>query len=105
MPEGTGEVDVAAAAREPGGDDEQPAAGDEQEEFGEDDLPVGEADGQPGTPLQRPATGEPRVDEALARLDDLAGLPVTEHGEVFEHVHRRLREVLGELDPGPTDPP
>jgi len=38
------------------------------------------------------------VDEALASLDELAGLPVTEHPAVFEQVHRRLREVLGELD-------
>jgi hypothetical protein len=47
---------------------------------------------------RRPATGEPRVDAALARLDELAGRPVTEHRAVFEDVHRRLREVLGELD-------
>jgi hypothetical protein len=47
---------------------------------------------------QRPATGEPRVDAALARLDELAGRPVTEHRAIFEDVHRRLRDVLGELD-------
>jgi hypothetical protein len=51
-------------------------------------------------PEQRPATGEPRVDAALARLDELEGLPVTEHRAVFEDVHRRLRDVLGELDTG-----
>ena len=45
-----------------------------------------------------PVTGEPRVDAALARLDELAGRPVTEHRAIFEDVHRRLREVLGELD-------
>ncbi len=49
----------------------------------------------------RPATGEARVDEAMASLDELHRLPVTEHPPVFEQVHRRLREVLGELDPGP----
>jgi hypothetical protein len=48
----------------------------------------------------RQATGEPRVDAALAKLDDLPGLPVTEHRAVFEDVHRRLRDVLGELDAG-----
>lgn len=52
---------------------------------------------------RRPATGENRVDEALAKLDELAGLPVTEHPAVFEQVHRRLREVLGELDSGELD--
>ena len=51
-----------------------------------------------GPPGQRPATGEPRVDAALARLDELAGRPVTEHRAIFEDVHRRLRDVLGELD-------
>jgi len=49
---------------------------------------------------QRPATGEPRVDAALARLDELEWLPVTEHRAAFEDVHRRLRDVLGELDTG-----
>jgi hypothetical protein len=52
-------------------------------------------DGPPGL---RPAIGEPRVDAALARLDELAGRPVTEHRAIFEDVHRRLRDVLGELD-------
>lgn len=52
----------------------------------------------PDGPGQRPATGEPRVDAALARLDELAGRPVTEHRAIFEDVHRRLRDVLGELD-------
>ncbi len=45
-------------------------------------------------------TGDPRVDEAVGRLSELAGLPVTEHPAVFEHVHRRLAEALGDLDPG-----
>jgi len=58
---------------------------------GEDSMDTDEA--------QRcPATGDTRVDEALANLDELTGLPVTEHPAVFEQVHRRLREVLGELD-------
>jgi hypothetical protein len=52
----------------------------------------------PDGPGQRPATGEPRVDAALAKLDELAGHPVTEHRAIFEDVHRRLRDVLGELD-------
>ena len=56
------------------------------------ELPTEGLDGQ------RPATGEPRVDAALARLDELAGRPVTEHRAIFEDVHRRLRDVLGELD-------
>jgi hypothetical protein len=66
----------------------------ELDDAGELDEP-----GEPGEPDgQRPATGEPRVDAALARLDELAGRPVTEHRAIFEDVHRRLRDVLGELD-------
>ena len=49
-------------------------------------------------PRARPSTGDPRVDDAVARLDDLAGLPITEHLAVFEYVHERLTEALGDLD-------
>ncbi|HET7015861.1 MAG TPA: hypothetical protein VFI65_18210 [Streptosporangiaceae bacterium] len=45
-------------------------------------------------------TGEPRVDETLRRLDELAELPVAEHPGVFERVHSQLVEVLGELRSG-----
>jgi hypothetical protein len=38
------------------------------------------------------------VDEALSRLADLSGLPVAEHPAVFEYVHERLAETLGDLD-------
>jgi len=73
-------------------------------ELGREPDDPGELDepGEPGDPGKpggtRPATGEPRVDAALARLDELAGRPVTEHRAIFEDVHRRLRDVLGELD-------
>ena len=56
--------------------------------------------GQRPATRQRPATGDPGVDEAVARLDDLAGLPVAGHPAVFEHVQRRLAEALGDLDAG-----
>ena len=46
----------------------------------------------------RPSTGDARVDEAVARLDELAGLPTAEHPAVFEYVHERLTEALGDLD-------
>jgi hypothetical protein len=65
-------------------------------EPGEESPEPAEAFPEPGGP--RAATGEPRVDAALARLDQLAGRPVTEHRPIFEDVHRRLRDVLGELD-------
>jgi hypothetical protein len=48
--------------------------------------------------VPRPSTGDARVDDAVARLDDLAGLPVAEHLAVYEYVHERLTEALGDLD-------
>lgn len=57
-------------------------------------APAGRA-GAVGGP---PATGDARVDEAVARLADLAELPVAEHPPVFEYVHERLTEALGDLD-------
>ena len=54
-------------------------------------------------PRTRPSTGDARVDDAVARLDDLAALPVAEHVAVFEYVHERLTEALGDLDvPAPA---
>ena len=62
------------------------------------------AGGEVGGGLEVPVTGEPRVDAALARLDELDGLPVTEHTRVFDDVHRRLEDVLGELGTGAPGP-
>ena len=56
-----------------------------------------EAAGEPVAPPV-PATGDPRVDAALARLGELAGAPVAAHVEVFEDVHRRLQELLVSAD-------
>jgi len=53
---------------------------------------------RPVVPRARPSTGDPRVDDAVARLDDLAELPIAEHLAVFEYVHERLTEALGDLD-------
>lgn len=38
------------------------------------------------------------VDTALRRLDTPTDLPVTDHVEVFEDVHRRLQDALATLD-------
>ena len=51
-----------------------------------------------GVPPGGSVPGDARVDEAVARLADLAGLPVAEHPPVFEYVHERLTEALGDLD-------
>lgn len=77
-----GEGVDAGAAGERGGDEEAAAGGAGAE-------PV-------------PATGEPRVDAALRALDGIDQVPVTEHPAIFEDVHARIHEVLGELETGPA---
>jgi hypothetical protein len=42
------------------------------------------------------ATGDPRVDAALAPLDTLEDAPVHEHPAVVEDVHRALQDILAE---------
>ncbi|WP_372456026.1 hypothetical protein [Streptomyces buecherae] len=61
---------------------------------GEETAPLG---------LVRTPTGDPTVDAGLERLGDLDHLPVDGHLEVYEDVHRGLRDVLDALDqrPGP----
>ena len=52
------------------------------------------------TPLPPiPQTGDPRVDDAGARLADLNGLDLHEHPDVFQDVHDRLRAVLSDDAP------
>lgn len=92
--------------------DEMLASQVDDEEFDEDDEDELEdeleaqfnavfADATPTKPVivmeELPVTGEPRVDDALARLNDLASLPVSEHVAVFEDVQRRLHETLSDL--------
>jgi hypothetical protein len=45
-----------------------------------------------------PPSGDDRVDEAMAGLSRLPGRPVDEHVAVFEEVHGRLRDILGEVN-------
>jgi hypothetical protein len=66
-----------------------------------DDFVPDEQDSEPVAPTiamsTLPVTGEPRVDDAMARLTDLASLPVSEHVGVFEDVQRRLHDTLADL--------
>ena len=52
------------------------------------------------TPAGAASTGDPRVDQALGRLGELADLPLPEHAAVFEHIHAELTGALGTLDSG-----
>ena len=58
------------------------------------------------TVAEAPATGDARVDDAVAGLSRLKGRPVEEHVAVLEEVHGRLRDILDDLDPsGPEHAP
>jgi hypothetical protein len=43
------------------------------------------------------ATGDPRVDQAIAGLAAFEDLPLDERPAALEAVHDKLREILGEL--------
>ena len=47
---------------------------------------------------EAPATGDPRVDDAVAGLSRLRGRPAEEHVAVLEEVHGRLRDILDDVD-------
>jgi hypothetical protein len=49
---------------------------------------------------EAPATGDARVDDAVAGLSRLEGRPAEEHVAVLEEVHGRLRDILDDLGPG-----
>ncbi|MFD8154566.1 MULTISPECIES: hypothetical protein [unclassified Streptomyces] len=57
--------------------------------------------------VPRAPTGDPGVDAALERLGDADHLATDGHVEVYEDVHRGLRDALTALDarPGPPAPP
>jgi hypothetical protein len=45
-------------------------------------------------------TGDPRVDAAMQRLGSLAELPVSEHVEQYDALHRTLQDALATIDEG-----
>jgi hypothetical protein len=68
------------------------------------DGPSAEPPAEPPAGPSVGSAGDERVDEALARLHGLGGVPVARHVEVFEDVHRRLQEVLAGIDQDDRDP-
>ncbi|MFJ2898835.1 hypothetical protein ACIO87_28565 [Streptomyces sp. NPDC087218] len=77
---------------------------------GEDPVPDGAgAPLDPAAPVPlgvpRTATGDAGVDAGLERLADADHLPTEGHVEVYEDVHRGLRETLTALDAGPVPAP
>jgi hypothetical protein len=51
------------------------------------------------------STEDPGVDALMARLADADALPTGGHAEVYEDVHRGLRDALTALDARPGPPP
>ncbi|GHH18097.1 hypothetical protein [Streptomyces lanatus] len=70
-----------------------------------------EAEHDPSAPaplnIPRTPTGDAEVDAQLERLGDADHLATDGHLEVYEDVHRGLRDALTALDarPGPPAPP
>ncbi|MFI5759207.1 hypothetical protein [Streptomyces sp. NPDC051569] len=52
--------------------------------------------------VERVPTGDAEVDGLLARLADADHLPADGHAEVYEDVHRGLRDALTALDARPA---
>ncbi|GAO10261.1 hypothetical protein TPA0598_06_04260 [Streptomyces lydicamycinicus] len=93
--DGAGSGAERVEAAEPGGGGRPGAAGE----------PEGPAEPQP-IGVDVTPTGEAAVDARLRRLADADHLPASEHLQVYEDVHRGLRDVLAGLDqhPGPPAP-
>ncbi|GHA89087.1 hypothetical protein [Streptomyces chryseus] len=74
--------------------------------YGDDDA-AAVAAGPVPLGVERTPTGHEGVDALLERLGDADHLPADGHIEVYEDVHRGLREALTALDarPGPPAPP
>ena len=60
--------------------------------------PMDEFEAGRGVGEREPAGGDAGVAAALARLEELRELDVSEHVEVLSDVHRRLHEALAALD-------
>lgn len=88
-----------------------PAGPEPGEEPGQQPGAAGLPPYEPSAPhplgVERLPTGDPAADELLARLGDADHLPAEGHLEVYEDVHRGLRDALTGLDarPVPQGPP
>jgi hypothetical protein len=57
---------------------------------------VADTAAESGGQAEPASTGDPRVDAALTRLDELDRLDVTEHAGVVDDIHRALQDTLAE---------
>ncbi len=88
-------------------DPAHPAPPEDPLDLGPDPGPdVQDAAGPEPLGVELAATGNAEVDALLERLADADGLATEGHIEVYEDVHRGLRDALTALDsrPGPPGP-
>ncbi|MBC7273968.1 MAG: hypothetical protein H5T76_35575 [Streptomyces sp.] len=78
-----------------------------QETVAEPEAPAADPAAPAPLNVPREPTGDAGVDAQLARLADADHLATDGHVEVYEDVHRGLRDALTALDarPGPPAPP
>ncbi|TDT36548.1 hypothetical protein EV562_10710 [Streptomyces sp. BK208] len=93
---------MSDAAPEP-----EPRPGPEEAQHGDRPEPGHEPAAPAPLEVPRAPTGNAEVDARLARLADADHLATDGHVEVYEDVHRGLRDALTALDarPGPPAPP
>ncbi|MGW0858955.1 hypothetical protein [Streptomyces sp. NPDC002690] len=107
---GTAPAQTPPAPSGDGADDPRTTPGEEAAGPGAAPSP------EPAAPSHEPAapaplgvvrtpTGNPAVDAALERLADADHLAADGHTEVYEDVHRGLRDALTALDAGPAPAP
>ncbi|MER8090847.1 hypothetical protein ABTZ57_38710 [Streptomyces sp. NPDC094048] len=75
----------------------------------EDAAPAAATASEPAAPaplgIARTSTGDAEIDARLERLADADHLTADGHIEVYEDVHRGLRDALTALDAGPAPAP
>ncbi|MEU6085164.1 hypothetical protein [Streptomyces sp. NPDC047108] len=109
-PERTAEPQHAPAADADSAYDGADSAYDEadsayDEAAGTDGEDAAAATGPAPLGVPRTPTGNAEVDAQLERLADADHLPADGHMEVYEDVHRGLRDTLTALDSRPGPPP
>jgi hypothetical protein len=98
------EAEAAHRPAEPGPEAPRPAEAEPEAtrpaEAGPETHRPAEAEPEKPRPAgaeRAPATGDARVDEALASLEGLGEAPDSGHVEAFERVHQELQEILDEV--------
>ncbi len=66
----------------------------------ESSAPVEAGSASAASGVDGPATGDPRVDDAVARLDGVTDRPPAEQVAEYEGVHRALQDILATIDEG-----